>query len=70
MYDEELSTALAQVEACLNSQPLVSADDDGIKVLTPGHFFHRMPIVCFTGPLFLPLFCVATEALGPLSEFN
>ena len=38
---EELSTVLVQIEACLNSQPLVPVnvpDEDGIEVLTPGHF--------------------------------
>ena len=38
---KELLTVLAQVEVCLNSRPLVaikSPDDDGIEVLTPGHF--------------------------------
>ena len=38
---EELSTMLTQIEACLNSRPLVpfnAPDDDGIDVLTPGHF--------------------------------
>ena len=37
---EELSTVVAQIEACLNSRPLVSlaSDDEGLEVLTPGHF--------------------------------
>jgi len=37
---EELSTLLAQVEACLNSRPLeaLSDDPDDTTALTPGHF--------------------------------
>ena len=37
---EELTTVLTLVEACLNSRPLVPlpCDDDGVDVLTPGHF--------------------------------
>ena len=38
---EEFTTVLAQIEACLNSRPLVytnSPDDDGIEILTPSHF--------------------------------
>ena len=38
---EEFTTILVQIEACLNSRPLVSVnspDDDSIEVLTPGHF--------------------------------
>ena len=37
---EECYTILTQIEACLNSRPLVanSCDDDGIEMLTPGHF--------------------------------
>lgn len=37
---EELSTILAQIEACMNSHPLIplSDDNDGIEVLTLGNF--------------------------------
>ena len=37
---EEFATVLMQVEACLNSYPLVPSpcNDDGIEALTPGHF--------------------------------
>ncbi|XP_029674528.1 uncharacterized protein LOC115242404 [Formica exsecta] len=37
---EEMSTLLAQIEACLNSRPLqaMSDDPDDLAALTPGHF--------------------------------
>ena len=37
---EEMSTVLTQIEACLNSRPLVPliCDEDGFEALTPGHF--------------------------------
>ena len=43
---EELSTILAQVEACLNSRPLIPKpnEDDGIEALTPGHFLIGRPL--------------------------
>ena len=50
---EEMSTVLAQIEACLNSRPLValsSLDDDSIEVLTPGHFLIGQPLVTLPDP--------------------
>lgn len=52
---EELTTILAQVEACLNSQPLAAlpADDDGIEALTPGYFLIGRPLEALPDPSFL-----------------
>ncbi len=44
---EELTTVLTQIEGCLNSRPLgivPNNDEDGIEVLTPGHFLIGRPI--------------------------
>jgi len=43
---EEFTTILTQIEACLNSRPLVPlpGDDDGIEALTPAHFLIGRPI--------------------------
>ena len=37
---EELTTVVAQIEACLNSRPLIplASDEEGLEALTPGHF--------------------------------
>ena len=49
---EELSTILSQIEACLNSRPLVSApaDEDGIQAITPGHFLIGRPLESLPDP--------------------
>jgi hypothetical protein len=49
---EELSTVLSQIEACLNSRPLVSVPggEDGIEALTPGHFLVGRPLESFPDP--------------------
>ncbi|XP_062537729.1 uncharacterized protein LOC134206065 [Armigeres subalbatus] len=43
---EQLSTVLAQVEACLNSRPLcpLSTNPDNYDALTPGHFLVGQPL--------------------------
>ena len=44
---EELTTVLSQIEVCLNSRPLgviPHYNDEGIEVLTPGHFLIGCPI--------------------------
>ena len=52
---EELNTILTQIEACLNSRPLVyssSPDDDGIEILTPGHFLIGQSMCSLPDPAF------------------
>ena len=50
---EELTTVLAQIEVCLNRQPLTSLpDDDGTEALTPGHFLIGQPMECIPDPSF------------------
>ena len=50
---EEFTTVLTQIEACLNSRPLTPLnlpDDDGIAVLTPGHFLIGKPLMSLPDP--------------------
>ena len=52
---EELLTVLAQIEACLNSCPLIPVsvpDDDDIEVITPGHFQIGHPLCALPDPTF------------------
>jgi len=51
---EECYTVLTQIEACMNSRPLVAlpCDGDGIDVLTPGHFLIGRPIESLPDPSF------------------
>ena len=50
---EELTTIIAEVEACMNSRPLtpISSAEDAIEVLTPGHFLIGRPIEAIPNPL-------------------
>lgn len=48
---EELATLLIQIEACLNSRPIIPLTDDhsDAYTLTPGHFLIGQPIVALPG---------------------
>ena len=48
-------TVFTQIESCLNSRPLISLsgqDDDGIEVLTPGHFLIGQSMESIPDPSF------------------
>ena len=49
---EEACTLLNQIEACLNSRPLVSlsSDDECTEPLTPGHFIIGRPLEALPNP--------------------
>ena len=49
---EELTTTLAQIEACLNSRPLTPLPEssDALEVLTPGHFLIGKPLTALPNP--------------------
>ena len=49
---EEFSTLLAQVEACLNSRPLIalSSEPNDPSYLSPGHFFIGAPLTSLPEP--------------------
>ncbi len=51
-----MTTVLTQIEACLNSRPLTRLpcddDDDGIQVLTPGHFLIGRSLEALANPEF------------------
>ena len=70
---EECATVISQVEACLNSRPLVAihSDDDGLEALTPGHFLIGRPIEALPDPSFsyraIPS-CVAGICVKQLSD--
>ncbi|CAB4015623.1 uncharacterized protein LOC110248986 [Paramuricea clavata] len=53
---EEMTTTLCQIEACLNSRPLIPSldtnDDDGISPLTPGHFLIGRPLEALPGRIY------------------
>ena len=48
---EELATVLCQIEACLNSRPLIPLPGDvNVDILTPGHFLIGKPVEAIPDP--------------------
>ena len=63
---EEMTTILTQIEACLNSRPLGTVphnDDNGIEMLTPGHFLIGRPLQA------LPDHSHSSQSLGLLRRW-
>ncbi|XP_055527336.1 uncharacterized protein LOC129719952 [Wyeomyia smithii] len=52
LSQEEMTTTVAQIEACLNSRPLtpLSNDPDDLEALTPGHFLIGAPLQMIPEP--------------------
>ncbi|XP_058449054.1 uncharacterized protein LOC131429015 [Malaya genurostris] len=52
LTQEEMSTTVAQIEACLNSRPLtpISNDPTDLEALTPGHFLIGAPLQSLPEP--------------------
>ncbi|KMQ85255.1 hypothetical protein RF55_16299 [Lasius niger] len=63
---EEISTILAQIEACLNSRPLTALTDDpdDMSALTPGHFLVGTALNTVPEP------SLAEEPVGRLSRWQ
>ena len=67
LTQEELLTILADIEATMNSRPLVPVDSsatEGVSVLTPGHFLIGRPLRA------LPEKKSTDASLTPLSRWN
>ena len=52
LTSEEFSTLITQIEACLNSRPLIalSSDPNGPSHLSPGHFLTGAPLTSLPEP--------------------
>ncbi len=64
---EELATVLAQTEAILNSRPLLPIEtlpDDGMEILTPGHFRVGRLLTC------LPPMNISTGSTSSIRRWN
>ena len=71
---EEVTTILAQVEACLNSRSLTSLPDhepsDALEVLTPIHFLIRKPLTALPDSPESDQPIALTQVLGALLKVD